>query len=831
MLNIWTKPSGYVWNTNQFGFDGGNTYFDEKNTTFDPGPIVERVNLTLPLPIIIPIPLNPITFSVISGSLPPGLSIKGSNIVGIPYGVIRDTTYNFCIRATDGINIADRTFGITVATAGPPEFITPAGFLPVGSNNQKYILNNNFLNYKLSAVDPDNLGLTYFIASEDGNLPDGVFLSSSGILSGYVNPVLSIQAPVGASGQYDEDLYDSTFYDFGSRPSNGYDSYLFDSQTFDFNTPTLPPRSINQRYDFIVTVATKAGKVSKRKFSILVVSPDLLTADDTVVKDDTTLLTADVTPLEQPVFVNDSDLGIHRANNYILIEVDTFTNKTTTVDPVFTLSSGSLPPGMTFSPVGPKVYLAGKVPFQATISKTYTFSITATRMLNDIQPAVTTKTFSITMLGDVNNNITWKTSSDLGLLPANYISNLSVSATADDSNAVLLYKLNLQPKENGLPPGLTLDVSGEITGKVNQFGVPNIVRNTTFENGAWYLDRHYTTIDNSHQYDIVGTRGLILFDAATTATTFNSGTTSFDRTYTFTIKATDQYGYAVNNKQFKVRVSTPNQILYSNIKTQPLLKLSQRNSFSNFINDPTIFNINSVYRPADPNFGVRGDLGMLVYAGIESRTAAEFVSAIGLNHKRKRFQFGNVSKAVAVENGAVIYEVVYISMIDPLEQNGKALPNVIKSVNPDSLRISADMSDAIWKADTSIESFLDRPLEDITVDSQAFAVSDINPIKYYPNSITNWQRNLEKVGQVQRNYLPVWMRSIQPGSKQELGFKLAVPLCYCKPGTADKIILNIKHSGFDFKTLDYTVDRYIIDSVEGYSSDKYLVFRNDRITV
>jgi hypothetical protein len=75
------------------------------------------------------------------------------------------------------------------------------------------------------------------------------------------------------------------------------------------------------------------------------------------------------------------------------------------------------------------------------------------------------------------------------------------------------------------------------------------------------------------------------------------------------------------------------------------------------------------------------------------------------------------------------------------------------------------------------------------------------------------------------------MRSIQPGAKQQLGFKLAVPLCYCKPGTADDIILNIKFSGIDFKTLDYTIDRYIIDSVEGYSSDKYLVFKNHSTTV
>jgi hypothetical protein len=75
------------------------------------------------------------------------------------------------------------------------------------------------------------------------------------------------------------------------------------------------------------------------------------------------------------------------------------------------------------------------------------------------------------------------------------------------------------------------------------------------------------------------------------------------------------------------------------------------------------------------------------------------------------------------------------------------------------------------------------------------------------------------------------MRSIQPGTRHELDFKLAVPLCYCKVGTADDIILNIKFSGFDFKLLDYTADRYIIDVVGDEIGDKYLVFRNDRITV
>jgi hypothetical protein len=124
-----------------------------------------------------------------------------------------------------------------------------------------------------------------------------------------------------------------------------------------------------------------------------------------------------------------------------------------------------------------------------------------------------------------------------------------------------------------------------------------------------------------------------------------------------------------------------------------------------------------------------------------------------------------------------------------------------------------------------------RPDPIITIDSNGYIVSNKNAGTFYPNSISNWRDRISQVGTKERNYLPLWMRSIQPGTRQELGFKLAIPLCYCKAGTADDIILNIKYSGFDFKLLDYTADRYIIDSVEGQTTDKYLVFRNDRITV
>ena len=174
-------------------------------------------------------------------------------------------------------------------------------------------------------------------------------------------------------------------------------------------------------------------------------------------------------------------------------------------------------------------------------------------------------------------------------------------------------------------------------------------------------------------------------------------------------------------------------------------------------------------------------------------------------------------------------------MIDPLEPNGKRLPNELNNLGQESTTITTDSSNIFWSrslSDLSITAPTStRPEPIISVDSTGYLASNPNPSKYFPNSISNWQDRLKAVGATERNYLPLWMRSIQPGTKTELGFKLALPLCFCKPGTADDIILNIKYSKFNFKLLDYTADRYIIDAVEGQTGDKYLVFRNDRITV
>jgi len=182
-----------------------------------------------------------------------------------------------------------------------------------------------------------------------------------------------------------------------------------------------------------------------------------------------------------------------------------------------------------------------------------------------------------------------------------------------------------------------------------------------------------------------------------------------------------------------------------------------------------------------------------------------------------------------------------------MDFNDRHLPLVSKDSPNASNSLTTDMSNYIWNSEgknlyiSKKEPFLPRPFENVTIDRTNINASDPKQKNRYPNTIYNWRQRIRFHKDIngvellsEQDFLPLWMRSFQD-DRQELGFVLALPLCYCKPNMANDVLLNIKNyvstTNFDFKLLDYTVDRYIIDSVSGYGNDKYLVFKNHEATV
>jgi hypothetical protein len=815
----------------------------------------ERITTTVNLPVA-----DGATVTLHSGELPKGMRLNGTILEGTPFEVPRNTTYRFVLRGElEGVK-QDRTYSIEVQGPDAPEWVTAEDLLPIGNNQSFFILDSTPVEYQLQVIDRDTSSgqrLVYFIGSGGGELPPGITLTRDGKLVGVVDPVLALEKQA-KSGVYDENNFDRYPYDFSVQSAQGYDSFYYDVTIFDYATPTQVPKKLNRYYQFTVSV-TDGDTTADRTFRIFVVGDDFLRADNTIMQIGTGVFSADATPIRTPIWLTPSDLGFRRANNYITLFLDIIdpnsllgVNYYELLDTNDDNTPSELPPGMSLDEQTGEV--SGKVPYQPAVTREYKFTINAVRVTGGSdERAETKKTFKITLLGEVNSNINWVTNGDLGEINSNYISTLSVVAKSDVPEAFVLYSL-----ESGrLPPGLELAYDGEIVGKINSFGSADSL-------------------------------GLTVFDSANLV--LDGNTTSVDREYEFTVRAQDHFGYSSITKTFKISVSDPDDKLYSNIYFKPLLKQDQRTTFNEFVTDPAIFPPENIYRPNDPEFGLTRDIKLLVYSGIETKLAEQYVAATALATSRKNYKISNLKTAVAKTPGTndIIYEVVYLEVVDPYERDGKVAQKITIKNNSkftvDSVRATPKVSDY----DTSTRTFLpvyarrgtvrvvpnrrslsigvrsgsdveynygtdfyaetrsgDSVLVDLTntpannlaqrpapaentvrVDSNAVLVSDPNKITKYISNISNVRTELSKLGRTERNFLPLWMRTAQEDSIQELGYTLSIPLCFCKPGTSETIKAAIEFSGFDYRQFELDIDRFLIDSTEGIGDPKYFVFAN-----
>jgi len=801
------------------------------------GILTERNTITVPLSAVSN--LGDVTYSIIAGGLPRGLRISGNNIVGSPTEVRRFTESRFVVRATDGVDKKDRTFSLSVDGADAPEILTPEGFLNVGNGDAYFILDNAPVNFQISATDPDLIAgdnLQFYLVPNTGELPPGLSLSSTGIISGFTSPIFSIVEQAGNTGAYDTHTFDTIPLDIGNVNTNGFDTFFYDLQTYDYNEPSQVPKRLSRIYTFTIGV-TDGVNTESRTFKIYVVTEEFLRSDNNIVQVDTNLFQADSDGNRVPFWITDSYLGRFRANNYVTIQLDVYDPPSlpgtigyffNTVNPDATVSE--LPPGMTLDSTTGDI--AGSVPYQAAVTKTYNFTITAVNFPADLadenytlvgdwnfatryQPtqavryngliyialkenqnqfpaenefwslgvSTVDRTFSIDVIGEIESAITWISPSDRGTIKPNQPSKLFVEATSTIYGGKVVYDL----VSGELPPGLTFLPTGEIVGKVRQFADSDNTGLTRF------YERDSSLEDSSGSFNF--------------NVTFDGSNTLFDKTFTFTVRARDYAQFAESLRDFTVTVVSDNQKTFANLYATALQPKSKRLDWIGFITNNEIFDPNDLYRYGDPNFSVQSNLKVLIYAGIESTNAVNYVQAMSRNHYRKRFLFNDVKVAKAKDpiTQETVYEVVYVDVKDEYEKNGVSI------------------SDTIQLKD-NIESKVLISYDAISVDSDIPFASDADHQRIFPNGVKNMRDRIKIIGDRDREFLPLWMRSIQDTSTYELGYTKALILCFAKPGRALSITAKIRANGFDFKQLDFESDRYIIDILDGEIEDKYLAF-------
>jgi hypothetical protein len=801
------------------------------------GTFVERYSLDIPLDANSS--QGPISFSLIAGKLPRGLKLINGRIVGSPVEVVAWTVSKFVIRADDGIDIEDRTFSMSVDGADVPRWVTKEGFLNVGPAEAYFVLDNSYIDFQLEAYDPDVIAgdvLEYYVAPMGGQLPPGLILSKAGRIYGFTDPIFSVEYG-NTTGAYDTAAFDVTPLDKMEVRSNGFDNYLYDGVTYDYSELSQVPRRLSRFYSFVVTVTDGRNEV-KRLFKIWVVTEEFLKADNSIVQVDTNVFQADASSNRTPLWITDAYLGRHRANNYLTVFLDVYRAPGITGTLVYFLeqtnpdnTASALPPGMIIDQATGEI--AGRVPYQAAVTKNYQFTISAVNFLTDVltqnydlkgtwsasvtyaindavtyegfiwiciqehrnrtpseapnywqtSVSVSQKTFNIDLIGEIESAIEWVTESNLGVIKPNVPSTLFVLANSYQYGNKTIYELT----SGALPPGLILLGDGNIQGKVKQFADVNGPGLTRF------YDHDSSTVDStlSKSYDV----------------TWDGATTTFDKTFKFSIKARDTSRFAESIRNFTVTVSGENNKTFANLYVKAFQKKSKRLDWFNFITDSSIFKTVDLYRYGDTNFGVQTEPKVLLFAGIESREAVKYVQAMSRNHYRKRLTFGKVTYAKAKDpiTQTEEYEIVYVEIVDSLEKNGKSISKTVELPN-------------------NINSPVLVSYDAIKIDSNIPLVSDRDHQRLFPNSIKNMRKQIETVGSIDRAFLPLWMRTIQDNAAFEPGYVKALPLCFAKPGKAESIISRIKLNGFDFKTIDFEIDRYLIDVIGNVFEDKYLAF-------
>lgn len=476
---------------------------------------------------------------------------------------------------------------------------------------------------------------------------------------------------------------------------------------------------------------------------------------------------------------------------------------------------------------------------------------------DEIDIPSTAKTFEVKVIGEIDSNISWITPANLGTINANFTSNLKLIAETTVPDTKMIYTLKL----GKLPFGLTLNYDGEIIGSARQFGTVDNPGLTIFENKAVTWDGSVpgdTTFDRSYKFTVEA------------RDRFNY--TAIEREFTLHVEDLDNTQYtdiymrpmlsAEQRTYYKDFVSNPEVFTPDKIyrpgdptfgiqKNLDMLVYAgvEATTMDKFIAAAAKGHKRKKYILGDIKSAVAKESATsdtiyeVVYMEVKDpanstsgqKTAEKFITQTKEKITVDSIQYAVVDDATrfrAGYNELPVYTRATVrfvfSQLDEIIIDTRAPAE--EELNVDDADFEVTVRDGgiiqVELAKSDSEPYRFRPKTNtIKTDSNAINVSQSTDSVKYISSIDNMRSNIKTIGDRERNYLPLWMRTAQTGF-EELDYVTAIPICYCKPGEAVNIINNIKNYGFDPKTINYDIDRYIVKRTENSDVEKYVLFAN-----
>jgi hypothetical protein len=823
---IWTTPSGSI------------------------GTFPSQVSMTFQLEAEPESPATSLTYSLISGELPSGLSLSTTGLIsGIPSLVRTTLTYTFVVRAKDNLdNIKDRYFTIAISGAASPEFTTPTGSilttndslwtelpieysnpvptnpvtvrvlqgaLPPGLEINEYGLIRGYPEPPTSII---NLGLVTTSATETSSINNSVVcLSTAGFAPN--RPVVFTGSVLGGitAGQtyYVKQILSETSFSITTTQDGTV--YNLSNDT-GFMAVTLPIVSIGQptirTYSFTLKLESPLGD-DLESYNITVVNQNtplsqggpgsppnsrIPTVYNTRpptydIEDQTENFGYYVLPNPSQVAIPGTTyaptdfayIGRLESDNYFSFKILGHDFDTNSIEYIYK----DLPLGLNGDiSTG---WITGVPEIADENISEFTFSVAVKKAaFPSISPSPFFN-FSFLLSNNIIGDIEWITNTDLGSILNGSVSTKNVEAISDVD---LQYRL----VSGSLPPNLSLLSNGEIT-------------------------------------------GYVAFQPNDSLSPVNSTTT-----FTFTIQAySPLYSVIQSEKTFTIDIiqefETPTENLY--IKCTP--SIPDRELISSLLDNETLIPNDYLYRPEDANFGKAQSVIYTHAYGIFASDFQEYVNAVTKNHYWRNITLGELETAVAKDDdGNIIYEVVYSKVIDNL-------------INPQGISVSMDifwpriidLGKGPWYTSSTeiytsyiynTDYFLltqrcNKYL--LTEDIERIKLQQGDPTFYtsltpgyvrtlYPNSLPNMRNRvgMELGQEFNFRLLPSWMTSQQPNGST-LGYTPAWVICYTKPGYSETVKTNIENDWTDplgrvykLNKINFKIDRFIVDKSLTFNYDK-----------